>query len=120
MAIGVENSSIPEGSLPERRVVNALGSPDPALATGSSPTRAVTERGLRRSDRVYGAVLLTLSSSVVGALLLVSYQLWSLSGLALHQLGWSFLTSSGWDPTSGVYGALPFVAGTVVTAVEAL
>ena len=42
---------------------------------------------------------------------------------ALNRFGWiRFLTSATWDPTLGreLYGALPFIAGTLLTSVAAL
>jgi phosphate transport system permease protein len=39
---------------------------------------------------------------------------------ALHQFGFSFLTSSTWDPVHGTFGAAPALYGTLVSSVLAL
>ncbi|HEY4380410.1 MAG TPA: phosphate ABC transporter permease subunit PstC, partial [Acidobacteriaceae bacterium] len=42
------------------------------------------------------------------------------SKLSLHQFGISFFKSSSWDPVAGDFGALPFIAGTLMTSFLAL
>lgn len=42
------------------------------------------------------------------------------SGLSLQKFGWSFLTGTVWDPVNDVYGALPFIFGTVTSSALAL
>jgi phosphate transport system permease protein len=42
------------------------------------------------------------------------------SDLSLGKFGWSFLTSTEWDPVRDEYGALPFIFGTVVSSMLAL
>ena len=42
------------------------------------------------------------------------------SRLALHKFGWHFLVNSDWDPVNGVFGALPFIFGTLVSSAIAL
>lgn len=41
---------------------------------------------------------------------------------AFNEFGWKFIFSDKWDPTEGreVYGALPFIAGTLITSFLAL
>lgn len=41
---------------------------------------------------------------------------------AFHKFGWHFITSTNWNPTEGreSYGAMPFIAGTMITSVLAL
>jgi len=39
---------------------------------------------------------------------------------ALQKFGWRFLVSSDWDPVNGVFGALPFIFGTLVSSAIAL
>ncbi|MBV9294828.1 MAG: phosphate ABC transporter permease subunit PstC [Acidobacteriaceae bacterium] len=75
---------------------------------------------LRGGDEI--AYLITLASAV-GILLLVALlvlELWSNSQPTVKTFGWSFLTSSKWDPNSGKFGALPFIYGTCVTSLLAL
>ncbi len=42
------------------------------------------------------------------------------SAQSLRHFGWSFLTSSKWNPVRGDFGALPFVYGTIVSSLLAL
>jgi phosphate transport system permease protein len=49
------------------------------------------------------------------ALLLVD-QLWVRSAPARDKLGFGFLTGTAWNPVTDSFGALPFIYGTVVTA----
>ena len=59
------------------------------------------------------AVILALT-----ALLVV--ELWIHANPARAKFGWSFLTSTKWDPLGGDFGALPFIFGTVVTSALSL
>ncbi len=74
------------------------------------------------SDKVLKRVLF--ASSIV-ILLIVGGMLISLikgSMPSISEFGWKFLVSSKWDPTQGSesYGALAFIAGTLMTSVLAL
>jgi phosphate transport system permease protein len=71
-------------------------------------------------DRVFDALLVALASTVAASLVLVTLQLYGLASPALKHFGWSFLRGSDWDPTSGLFGAFPFLVGTLLTAFEAL
>ena len=75
---------------------------------------------LRDGDEV--AHLLTLVFAA-GILLLTSglvYELWVNSQLSRAKFGWSFFWTQSWDPVFGVFGAAPFIYGTLVTAVVSL
>jgi phosphate transport system permease protein len=39
---------------------------------------------------------------------------------SLRVSGWTFLTSSDWDPVKGIFGSVPFVYGTLVSSLIAL
>ncbi len=51
---------------------------------------------------------------------LIGFELFRGSHQALQKFGWHFLVSSDWDPVNDVYGALPFIFGTLVSATIAL
>jgi phosphate transport system permease protein len=51
---------------------------------------------------------------------LLVYELYINSGPSRLKFGWSFLSTSVWDPVAGEFGALPFIYGTVVTSALAL
>jgi phosphate transport system permease protein len=53
---------------------------------------------------------------LVVLIILVGYELWHGSQLAIRKFGVSFLTSSRWDPVAEEFGAVPFIFGTVVSS----
>jgi len=57
---------------------------------------------------------------IVLLIVLVGWQLYAGSRMAIHQFGPSFLWSSEWDPVQDKYGALPFIFGTLVSSLIAL
>jgi phosphate transport system permease protein len=63
-----------------------------------------------------GAVALVVPAVVVG----IAVMLWRDSRLSIHEFGWSFWTTEMWDPVSGVFGARPFIWGTLYSSVLAL
>jgi phosphate transport system permease protein len=77
-------------------------------------------RRLRAGDEI--AFLITLISAfcVLAVTALLVFELYQNSAIARHKFGWSFLTTSTWDPVAGQFGALPFIYGTLVTSGLAL
>lgn len=51
---------------------------------------------------------------------IMAYEMYASSSLSIEKFGWSFLTSSEWDPVMEQYGALPFIYGTLVSSLLAL
>lgn len=51
---------------------------------------------------------------------LLVYELYVNSAPARTKFGWGFLTGLIWDPVNDIYGALPFIYGTLVTSALAL
>ncbi len=86
------------------------------------PRTALSRLGhrLNLGDRVFHA--LTGSSAflllgVLGSIVLVlAYE----SSAAIQTFGWSFLTTTTWDPVFKQFGALPFIYGTLVSSILAL
>ncbi len=50
----------------------------------------------------------------------IAWQLWTGSALSRAAFGWQFVTSREWDPVNEVYGAAPYIFGTVITSIVAL
>lgn len=92
-----------QGSLGEDR--------EPALARLVGP-----EAG----DRVYRALITGFAVCIPLLLLLIAYEVGVAGWPALSRFGLGFITSSTWDPVAGEYGALPAIAGTIITSVIAL
>lgn len=62
----------------------------------------------------------TAAVAVVGILVALGYELAVNSGLSISTFGLSFLWGTSWDPIHNMYGALPFIYGTLVTSALAL
>ena len=58
--------------------------------------------------------------SVFALVMLIGFELAKGSKLALHKFGWHFLVTSNWDPVNEVFGAVPFIFGTLVSSAIAL
>ena len=80
-----------------------------------------TKRAASRfGDRAFKWLTLLMALAVFALIVLIGRELTLGSRLALHRFGWHFLVSSDWDPVNEVFGALPFVFGTLVSSAIAL
>ncbi len=75
---------------------------------------------LRKGDEVAHLITLAGGWSILVITVLLVQHLWVYSRLSRQAFGWHFLVGSTWDPVKGVFGAWPFVYGTVVTSLLAL
>jgi phosphate transport system permease protein len=76
---------------------------------------------LRHGDRLYAVALALASLLVVAIVVAIGWDLWDGSRLSRDAFGLGFLVSSRWDPAiDRVFGALPFIQGTLVTSCVAL
>ncbi|MEP7354827.1 MAG: phosphate ABC transporter permease subunit PstC, partial [Acidobacteriota bacterium] len=71
-------------------------------------------------DSIAYGIVFTAALTILAITAALVIQLWINSGVSRAQFGWSFLTSTTWDPNSDQFGALPFVYGTLVTSIVAL
>lgn len=72
-------------------------------------------------DKIFKAVLFLASCLIILLTAGIIYGLISQSTAAFSEFGiFSFITSDQWDARNDVYGALPFIAGTMLTAILAL
>lgn len=93
----------------------------PALAPRGPEAARLRERvGSRLPDEAFRYAMLACGLSVAVVLGLIFYELVSNSSLSLHQFGWKFFITSTWDPVNNVFGALPFIYGTIVSSILAL
>jgi phosphate transport system permease protein len=60
------------------------------------------------------------ASFILAITALLLYHLWTGSAIPREAFGWSFITSSAWDPVAEKFGALPFIYGTLMTSLLAL
>jgi phosphate transport system permease protein len=71
-------------------------------------------------DHVYRRVLQIAASVVLVVIVGLVYELVVGSSDTLGAFGFSFFTTSTWDPSGGTFGALPFILGTLYTSLWAL
>jgi phosphate transport system permease protein len=77
-------------------------------------------RGSRVPDRVFRVSTGLLAAMVVLLLVLIGIQLGASSLVAWRTFGLGFLTSTDWDPVRDLYGAFPYVVGTLASSSLAL
>lgn len=96
-----------------------LNSPGSSRTPGNQE-RAVRSPGSRAAEASFrGTLVLAVGLVfVVIAAMLVSLFLFSLP--AIGHTGWTIFTGSNWDPSNDEFGALPFIAGTLITSLLAL
>jgi phosphate transport system permease protein len=71
-------------------------------------------------DKAFKWLTLVMALTIFALVALIGFELFKGSEPALKKFGWHFLVSSDWDPVNDVYGALPFIFGTVLSSVIAL
>src|SRR4051812_17759457 len=71
-------------------------------------------------DRAFRYAVLFFGLIVIGLAAAICIELAFNSKLAWKTFGWKFLVTSTWDPVQEVYGALPFVYGTLMSSALAI
>ena len=85
------------------------------LARIAAPVRA------NLPDRVWAVLLTVLGLAVLAVAGVIIIELWRLSSGVLARTGlFSFVLESEWDVVRDLYGALPFIYGTLITSCVAL
>ncbi|HET7479883.1 MAG TPA: phosphate ABC transporter permease subunit PstC [Rubrobacteraceae bacterium] len=69
-----------------------------------------------RSDTIFAGVALLFGLSILALMIGIIAELWQESLAARQEFGLSFLWSTEYNPGQDLYGALPFIYGTLVTA----
>ncbi|MGO9602629.1 MAG: phosphate ABC transporter permease subunit PstC [Candidatus Binataceae bacterium] len=80
---------------------------------------SLAKRLERRDLPAYALTLVAATSILVMTGMLV-HTLWVESVLSRHEFGWNFLFTQDWDPVQEIYGALPYIYGTIMTSLVAL
>src|SRR6266404_5958897 len=83
-------------------------------------TQARMARPSLLGDKAFEWLTLAMALVVVVLIILIGWQLWEGSSLAIRKFGFHFLTTSTWDPVAEQFGALPFIYGTLVSSLIAL
>jgi len=76
--------------------------------------------GRQFGERAFRWLTLVMALAIFVLVALIGWELASGARLAMHQFGWHFLVSNDWDPVNDLYGALPFILGTLVSSAIAL
>jgi phosphate transport system permease protein len=76
--------------------------------------------GSEVGDRIYSWTIAGFAFLVPALLLIIFVALGIAAWPALREFGFSFLTSSEWDPVAGHFGAAAAIYGTIVTSIIAL
>src|SRR5579871_85955 len=71
-------------------------------------------------DRVFKAAMTACGFAVLVVLVLIVYALVAHSRLSWHAFGFKFFAASEWDPVNELFGAMPFIYGTLVSSAVAL
>jgi phosphate transport system permease protein len=95
------------------------------IATTTGPTPApsrvqVLLRRMRDGDEIAHLITMIFAGSILLVTALLVYELWIHSAATRAQFGWKFLVTSTWDPINGIFGAWPYIYGTLVTTAVAL
>jgi len=78
---------------------------------------ARSNRGAGRfADRLFRGSSRLAASVLVALLILIAVLLYLNSRLTWQTFGLAFITGDTWDPVAGIYGAFPFIVGTVLAA----
>jgi len=87
----------------------------------SVPVPAVEIKAPNRfGNRLFEGLTLASAAMIGVCFLCVAYVLVKGAWLAMGHYGWSFLTNQHWNPVTENFGALPFIIGTLVSALIAL
>ncbi len=89
--------------------------------TGGPPRASADRRGRARwADGLFRGVLTAFGLVVIVFVAAIALNLVLASQIAIQKFGPAFLWTSRWDPVHGIFGALPFVYGTIVSSTIAL
>ncbi|MGQ9468389.1 MAG: phosphate ABC transporter permease subunit PstC [Nitrososphaerales archaeon] len=77
-------------------------------------------RKILTGDFIFKNLTLIFALLVLALAFFIFYELYSGSKLTMNEFGLGFLTGVKWDPVHQIFGALPFIYGTVTSSVIAL
>lgn len=75
---------------------------------------------MRAGERLFGALTGAPALIVILLVVAIGVVLWLESLLSIRAFGFGFWTSSDWDPVQGLFGAFPFIWGTIYSSTLAL
>jgi phosphate transport system permease protein len=90
------------------------------MGVKDAPEKLSLMARLKKGDEIAFLVTFASALTIILVTCLLVQHLWVDSAISRHTFGWKFLKTSTWDPVNDQFGALPFIYGTVVTALLAL
>ena len=75
---------------------------------------------LNTGDKVFKTMTLLFAFFVFALVFVMAYEMIHGSSASIQKFGWKFLTGTVWDPVMDVYGAWPYIFGTLVSSMLAL
>ncbi len=99
-----------------------LEEPPKQVAPGANTWRSLrpSKRTSNWMDRGFAGLCAAMAFVVVALIIWIGLQLFVESRITQKEFGFKFLTGSDWDNVHHIFGALPFVVGTIITSVVAL
>jgi phosphate transport system permease protein len=97
-----------------------MNTADASLARATPGANRAAISVSRFGDRAFEWLTLLMAFSIFVLIALIGCELFHGAAPAIKKFGWHFLVSSSWDPVNGVFGALPFIFGTIVSSAIAL
>jgi phosphate transport system permease protein len=98
-----------------------MGTASTSAAPAPAPSRVqVLLRRMRDGDEIAHVITMIFGASILLVTAALVYELWIQSAQSRAKFGWSFLVTSTWDPINGIFGAWPYIYGTLVTTAVAL
>ena len=83
-------------------------------------TRSPLQRFLQHGDLPFKIIIIASAALLLALMLGVGIMLWIVSGPTRSQFGLGFVTGADWNPTGDIFGAIPFIVGTLATSLIAL
>src|SRR5216684_5281260 len=112
-------SALPRPDMPARQTfeVTKVSSLPPA---GKQAAPFLRQGSGETGDRLFKFAMVLCGLAVLAMLGLIVYELVLRSGPSWHAFGFKFFAGHDWDPVNEQFGALPFIYGTLVSALLAL
>jgi phosphate transport system permease protein len=108
--------------LPQRGETPEVPPPAEAVAQAGPSARELLRRKStgRTADQLFRYLVLACALSIIAIVIFIVSELVKQSKLSIDKFGFSFFTGHDWDPVSGIFGAVPFIYGTLVSSAIAL
>src|SRR5580658_782754 len=90
------------------------------IAAPPQPAARSFLKRLQDGDKAAHLITLIFAASVFLVTVFLVYELWIHSSPSRAKFGFSFLFTRNWDPNAEIFGALPFIYGSVLTSLMAL